>query len=108
MAMNEIEYQQLVESTIESIEDAVDDSGLDIDCELNGGVLTLTCEDGSAIIFSRQIANAELWMAAKSGGYHFSYDDASQQWLCTRSGDSLTVLFSRVTDEQAGHSIALA
>ncbi|CAH0991802.1 Iron-sulfur cluster assembly protein CyaY [Sinobacterium norvegicum] len=105
--MNEIEYQELVEETIEGIEDAVDDSELDIDCELNGGVLTLTCENGSAIIFSRQIANQELWMAAKSGGYHFGYDSDAEQWLCSRSGDSLAVLFARVTLEQVGEAVSL-
>ena len=106
--MNEVEYQALVEQTIESIEDAVDDSGLDIDCELNGGVLTLTCENGSAIIFSRQIANHELWMAAKSGGYHFAYDSEIERWLCSRSGDTLAALFAEVTIEQAGAAIALS
>ncbi|ROS01998.1 CyaY protein [Sinobacterium caligoides] len=105
--MNEIEYQECVESTIEAIEDAVDESGQDIDCELNGGVLTLTCANSSVIIFSRQIATKELWMAAKSGGYHFFYDEKVGQWCCSRSGESLSALLAKVTTEQAGAAVML-
>ena len=55
-----------------SIEEAIDDSGVDIDYENSGGMLTLTCEvNGSQIILSRQPAMREIWLAAQAGGFHF-------------------------------------
>ena len=100
--MTESEFNEQVEDTLLSIEDAIDDSGADIDCENSGGVLTLSCEDGSAIITSRQVASQELWVAARSGGFHFTYHEEQADWQCTRSGQSLWSLLASMTEEQAG------
>ena len=85
------------------IEEAMDDCDSDIDAELNGSVLTLSCENGSAVVFSRQTATRELWMAARSGGYHFRLED--DRWCCTRSSVPLRELFTQVMQEQAGETI---
>lgn len=106
--MNESEFNDIADKTIEDIQDAVDNSGADIDYDEIGGVLTLEFEDSSKIIFSKQGAMKQLWIAAKSGGYHFDYDEASEQWLCD-SGDheELYVMLSRLATEQAGESVEL-
>ena len=38
--MNESEFQEIVDQTIQNIQDAIDDSGADIDYDEVGGVLT--------------------------------------------------------------------
>lgn len=107
--MNESEFQEIAEQTIEDIQEAIDNSGADIDYDEIGGVLTLEFENGSKIIFSKQGAMNQLWMAARSGGFHFDYDEANQQWLCD-SGDSeeLYQMLSRLASEQAGESVSLS
>ena len=107
--MNESEFQEIAEQTLEDIQNAVDDSGADIDYDEIGGVLTLEFEDGSKIIFSKQTAMNQLWMAAKSGGYHFDYDQDTEQWICD-SGDNeeLYKMLSRLASEQAGEEISLS
>jgi len=106
--MNESEFQEIAERTIEDIQDAVDNSGADIDYDEIGGVLTLEFEDGSKIIFSKQGAMNQLWMAAKSGGFHFNYDEDGERWICD-SGDNeeLYAMLSRLSSEQAGEAITL-
>ena len=106
--MNESEFQQIAEQTIEDIQDAIDNSDADIDYDEIGGVLTLEFEDGSKIIFSKQGAMNQLWMAAKSGGYHFDYDESAEQWVCD-SGDKeeLYGMLSRLSTEQAGETVVL-
>ena len=106
--MNESEFQEIAEKTIEDIQDAIDDSGADIDYDEIGGVLTLEFEDGSKIIFSKQGAMNQLWMAAKSGGFHFDYDEANEHWICD-SGDNeeMYKMLSRLSTEQAGEEINL-
>jgi CyaY protein len=101
--MNESEFQEIAEQTIEDIQNAIDDSGADIDYDEIGGVLTLEFEDGSKIIFSKQGAMNQLWMAARSGGFHFDYDEGAQQWICD-SGDNEEMYskLSRLASEQAG------
>ena len=107
--MNESEFQEITEQTIEDIQDAIDNSGADIDYDEIGGVLTLEFEDGSKIIFSKQGAMNQLWMAAKSGGFHFDYNEANEQWMCD-SGDKeeLYKMLSRLATEQAGEEISLS
>ena len=104
--MNESEFREIAEQTIEDLQDAIDGSGANIDYDEIGGVLTLEFENGSKIIFSQQGAMNQLWMAALSGGFHFDYDEEKQQWICD-SGDNEEMLsmLSRLATEQAGETV---
>ena len=106
--MNESEFIDLAEETIEAIQDAIEESGADIDYDEINGVLTLEFENDSQIIFSKQTPAKQLWMAAKAGGFHFDYDAANQQWVCD-SGDkeSLYSMLNRLASEQAGESVVI-
>jgi CyaY protein len=106
--MNESEFRNIADQTIEVIQDAIDASGADIDYEESGGVLTLEFDNGSKIIFSKQPPVKQLWMAARSGGYHFGYDADSDTWVCD-SGDNeeLFAMLSRLATEQSGEVIDL-
>jgi len=107
--MNESEFREVAEQTIEDIQDAIDNCDADIDYDEIGGVLTLEFEDGSKIIFSKQGAMNQLWMAAKSGGFHFDYNTDMQQWICD-SGDNeeLYAMLSRLATEQAKEDVVIS
>lgn len=106
--MNESEFQQIADQTIQDIQDAIDSSGSDIDYDEVGGVLTLEFENGSKIIFSKQGPVQQLWMAARSGGFHFDFDEADGHWRCDSSDkEELFVMLSRLASEQAGDDILL-
>lgn len=106
--MNESEFQEIADQTIEDIQDAIDDSGADIDFDEIGGVLTLEFGNGSKIIFSKQGAMNQLWMAARSGGYHFDYDEAAECWTCdSGEHEELYAMLSRLSSEQAGEDIEI-
>ena len=107
--MNESEFQTVADQTIEDIQDAIDDSGADIDYDEAGGVLTLEFENETKIIFSKQPPALQLWMAARSGGFHFDYDSEKQQWICD-GGDheELYAMLSRLSTEQGGDQVALS
>ena len=103
--MQETEFHELVDHLYLQLEDIIDDSGADIDFETSAGVMTLTCEEsGSKIILSRQPANNEIWVAAKSGGFHFSCQGSD--WVCA-TGESLQQLLARVIHEQSGESLVI-
>jgi len=107
--MNESEFQEIAEQTIEDIQDAVDNCDADIDYDEIGGVLTLEFGNGSKIIFSRQAAMSQLWMAAVSGGFHFNYDEDARQWICDSGGnEELYEMLSRLASEQAGEAGTLS
>lgn len=106
--MNESEFQEIADQTIEDLQDAIDNSGADIDYDEIGGVLTLEFENGSKIIFSKQGAMNQLWMAAKSGGFHFDYNSDMGLWLCDiGENEELSSMLSRLSTEQSGEEISI-
>ncbi|KKL19970.1 hypothetical protein LCGC14_2460130 [marine sediment metagenome] len=101
--MSETEFNQLADELMFSIEESIDDSGADIDYENTAGVMTLTIEaNGSKVILSRQPAMAQIWVAAKSGGYYFNLSDnlSGNDWVCTTTSETLQGLLARVCEEQ--------
>ena len=105
MSLSEAGYHDLLDAAQERVEDVFDDSNLDVDLENSGGVLTVRFDNGSQLIISRQPALRQLWVAARSGGFHFDYDEGSQLWLCDASGERLGELLARVTQEQGGEAL---
>ncbi|MCI3943221.1 iron donor protein CyaY [Pseudomonas syringae] len=102
MSLTEARFHDLVDATQQNIEDVFDDSGLDVDLENSAGVLTVRFEGGSQLIFSRQEPLRQLWLAAKSGGFHFDYDEVESRWVCDSSDELLSEMLKRFTLEQAG------
>ncbi|WP_339645233.1 iron donor protein CyaY [uncultured Porticoccus sp.] len=97
--MTEIGFTQLADELMLSVEDAIEGSGLDIDYESTGGVLTLTIEaENSKVIVSRQRAMSQVWLAARSGGFYLDHHD--QNWRCTTTGETFEALLNRVCREQ--------
>lgn len=105
--MDESEFEALAEAELARIEQAFDASGVDADIEAtSGGVLEIEFSDGSKIIINRHSAAREIWVAARSGGFHFRYD--GQRWLNTRDGGELYAALSKLASEQCGSTVALA
>ncbi|WP_417445486.1 iron donor protein CyaY [Kangiella sp.] len=102
--MTESEFNQQVDDTLISIEEALDELDLDIDYETSGGILTITLENGSKIIINRQTPVKQLWLAAKDGGYHLDW--VHDQWITDKDKEPLEQLLSRVMTQQSGESIS--
>ena len=104
--MNDAEFERLAGATLEKIEQALEASGLDADFELkDGGVLEIELADGSKVIVNRHGAAREIWVAARSGGFHFRWDGSA--WRGTRDGAELFAALSRVLSQQAGEDVTL-
>jgi len=105
-AMGESEYRQLADAVFQRLETALDAQADALDFELAaGGVLEIEFADGSKIVVNRQAAVQEIWVAAKSGGFHYRYQQGL--WRDTRSGDELVAALSRLASLQAGTAITL-
>jgi CyaY protein len=92
------------------IEAALERCDIDFDFETKpGGVLELEFENGSKIIINRHTAAREIWLAAKSGGYHFRPPaDAGGTWTATRDGEELLAAIGRCMGEQSGEDVRLS
>lgn len=104
--MNESEFNKLAQAALDAVIKAIDGCELDCDVEQKGdGVLDITLENGTRVIVNRHSAAREIWVAAKSGGYHFRHDGSN--WINTRDGSELFALISDCLSEQSGHRIVL-
>jgi CyaY protein len=105
--MDENEFEALAEAELARIEQAFEANGVDADIEAKAdGVLEIEFADGSKMIINRHGAAREIWVAARSGGFHFRHDGS--QWRNTRDGSELYAALSRLVTEQSGEPVALA
>ncbi|HTS23246.1 MAG TPA: iron donor protein CyaY [Casimicrobiaceae bacterium] len=94
---DESAFLALTERVLDAIGSALDAAESDVDWSENDGVLTIDC-DGSRIIVNRHVPNRELWVAARSGGFHFRPQDGA--WRDTRSGEELVRALRRLLQDQ--------
>lgn len=93
----------LIEAAVEAAADASD-----IDFEMQGGILEIECADGSKVIISPHAIAKEIWVAAKSGGFHFRYDASVRHWIDTRTGEALRSRLVEILKQQGQVAIQLS
>jgi CyaY protein len=105
--LTDAEYQTRTAAVLAAIESAVDrwlqDDVVDIDAHRTGGLLELLFPNGSTIVVNTQPPLHELWLAARSGGYHYKHVDG--RWLDTRDGRDFFEALSVSASEQAGKTL---
>ena len=100
------DFDEASQGALAAIVDALDRVDLDCDVAQKGdGIIEIALEDGSRVIVNRHSAAREIWVAARSGGFHFRLTGG--QWVSTRSGECLFEVLSRCLSEQAGCSVRL-
>ncbi len=102
--MTESEFNELADAIFARIEQAVDASGADVEYSLNGGVLELEFEDGSKIIVNRHAPNREIWIAARSGGFHYAWQ--GERWISRRDGSELFGKLAELLKAGCGTAVA--
>jgi len=88
-----------------ALDDALEHSDADVDWSLNDGILEIDCGPQGKLIVNRHVPNREIWVAARSGGFHFRATDG--RWRDTRSGDDLAATLTRLLQEQAALAVDL-
>jgi len=110
--MLESEFNEHADAMLALIEQSLEHCAADVDYEIRpGGVIELEFSHagGSKIIVNRHTAAREIWIAAKSGGFHFRIDAADPNlWSGTRDGIELLTQLSRCISEQSGVDVRLA
>jgi CyaY protein len=102
--MDESEFEARAAAALEALEQALEK--LDLDFEVKGdGVLEVELDDGAKIIVNRHGAAREIWVAARTGGFHFRWDGTA--WRDTRSGSELFVALSELLTDQLGRRVLL-
>jgi len=108
--MTELEYLDQAEALLKTVEaccDRLNDvQDADIDNQRVGSMVTLTFANRSQIIINLQKPLQEIWMAAKSGGYHYRLVDG--HWMDTKGQGELLAELSRQASAQAAAPLQFA
>ncbi|WP_200960075.1 iron donor protein CyaY [Pelomonas sp. Root1217] len=109
MSLSDAEYLAKAHALLARIEEQIDawleSDVVDIDTHRTGGLLELSMPGGSKIVLNTQPPLQEIWLAARSGGYHFKWDGA--QWV-DREGQEFLARLSRSASEQAGQTLTFS
>ena len=102
--MTDPEFMDHAEKLLKAVEASCDrindENRADIDNQRVGGMITLVFSNKSQIVINLQKPLHEVWLAAKSGGYHYKFD--KEQWLDTKGQGEFFASLSRYASEQAG------
>ncbi len=105
--MTESEFEALAGEALSALERAFEAGAPDADVQSKGeGLLEIEFEDGSKMVINRHAAAREIWVAAKSGGFHFRHDGSA--WRDTRDGGELFAVVSRLASQQSGTPVLLS
>ena len=108
--MTDPEFMDLAESLLRSVEtvcDVINDEGAaDIDNQRVGARVTLVFANRSQIIINLQKPLHEVWMASRSGGYHFSWREG--RWQDTKGQGDFFALLTSDASAQAGVHLQFA
>ncbi len=101
--LSDLEYRQITGGILSNIEATLDrwleEDDLDIDTRRSGGLLEMVFPNKTHIVLNTQPPLKELWMAAKSGGFHYRY--VAGRWL-DREGKEFFEALSECASAQAG------
>jgi CyaY protein len=104
--MEENEFNRLAEHELQAIAEAIDASGIDCVAEFKAdGVLEIGFADGARMVVNRHTAAREIWVAARSGGFHFRCRDG--HWLGSRDGRELRTVLSELLSQSASATVEL-
>jgi CyaY protein len=102
--MDDPQFEAAAEEALERLERALEELELDFERK-EGGVLEIEFDDGGKMVVNRHSAARELWVAARSGGFHFRWDGSA--WRDTRSGEEFFGALSALLSGELGRRVRL-
>lgn len=108
--MTDPEYMDRAEAALAAIErgcDRLNDAtDVDLDNQRVGGMITISFANGSQLIVNLQKPLQEIWLAARSGGYHYRHD--GRAWVDTKTGEEFFANLSREASAQGGQPLVFS
>jgi CyaY protein len=104
--LTDTEYHAAADRVLAAIERQADawlqEGVVDIDTVRAGGLLELVFEDGAKVVVNKQPPLHEMWLAARSGGFHFHWREGA--WV-THDGQELFARLSEEVSVRAGRPL---
>jgi CyaY protein len=105
--MTDPEFMNQAEALLLAVEmccDRINDNtDADVDNQRVGGMVTLTFTNQSQIVINQQKPLHEIWLASKSGGFHYRWVDG--QWQDSKGQGEFFAILTHQASAQAGQSL---
>jgi CyaY protein len=101
--MNDNEFTQATNAAFARIQQGLESADLDFE-EPSDGIIEVEFDDGSKLVINRHNVAREIWVAARSGGFHFRHDGAA--WKDTRDGAELFTKLAALIASQGGTTVS--
>ena len=106
--MTDLEYLDRADQLLLAVEqccDRIDDeTDADIDAQRSGGMITMAFPNRSQIVINLQKPLHEVWLATRSGGYHYRWVEGG--WRDTKGTGSFFEQLSLDATAQTGQNLA--
>lgn len=104
--LSEHDFQEKAERAIGQLEDAFAALGefRDLDVEVEGGVLSISFEEGEPgrFIVSPNSSVRQLWVSARVASYKFDWSEAAGDFVLAGTAEPIKQVMTRLTREQLG------
>jgi iron donor protein CyaY len=104
--LSEAEFQEKAEQKIQELEESFAALGeqRDLDVEVQGGVLSVTFEEGEPgrFIVSPNSSVRQLWVSARVASYKFDWSEAAGEFVLAGTGEPIKQVMTRLAQEQLG------
>lgn len=105
--LTDAQFREKADAVFSAVEASIDEwlqeDVIDIDTHRAGSMLELVFPNASRVIINTQPPLHELWLAARSGGFHYRHLNGA--WRDTRDGTEFFASLSRAASEQAGRTL---
>ena len=102
--MTDTEFMDHAEALLRAVEQQCDrfndETEADIDNQRVGGMITLTFPNRTQIVINLQKPLHEVWLATRTGGYHYRFD--AGQWQDTKGQGEFLGRLRQDASAQAG------
>ncbi len=107
MTLTENEYLKLASNELKQLLERLDQLGDEFEAELANDILTLEFPDGARYVINSHRAARQIWMAAGTRAWHFSFESEHSRWIASKSGEELWQVVREQVSAKLGHAIAL-
>lgn len=76
-------FEQQAKNTLDNIVDLLDakDASGELEMEYQGEIVTIKFNSGKEIVINKHSPSKQIWLSSPiSGGLHFSYNEAANNW----------------------------
>lgn len=102
--MTDLEFTDCAERLLMAVESRCDYinevTDADLDSQRSGNVITITFSNRTQIVINLQKPLKEVWMATRSGGYHYRFDGVA--WQDTKGACEFFAQLSSDAAKQSG------